>query len=102
MWRNARKTLAPAEAWASIVENPESSRSYKSVRGMGGFVRAKWDEVNEIVAAANIYTIKTYRSEEHTSELQSLMRSSYDVFCLKKKKTSKRETIKHSHEGYTG
>src|SRR3546814_1067985 len=30
------------------------------------------------------------RSEEHTSELQSLMRSSYAVFCLKKKKTTKR------------
>src|SRR3546814_7589746 len=29
-----------------------------------------------------------HRSEEHTSELQSLMRSSYAVFCLKKKKTS--------------
>src|SRR3546814_13407745 len=29
------------------------------------------------------------RSEEHTSELQSLMRSSYAVFCLKKKTTSK-------------
>src|SRR3546814_2884182 len=28
-----------------------------------------------------------FRSEEHTSELQSLMRISYDVFCLKKKKT---------------
>src|SRR3546814_7253742 len=28
------------------------------------------------------------RSEEHTSELQSLMRISYDVFCLKKKKQS--------------
>src|SRR3546814_9288437 len=28
----------------------------------------------------------TTRSEEHTSELQSLMRSSYAVFCLKKKK----------------
>src|SRR3546814_6775447 len=28
------------------------------------------------------------RSEEHTSELQSLMRISYDVFCLKKKKPS--------------
>src|SRR3546814_8840521 len=27
------------------------------------------------------------RSEEHTSELQSLMRNSYDVFCLKNKKT---------------
>src|SRR3546814_4976963 len=30
-----------------------------------------------------------YRSEEHTSELQSLMRISYAVFCLKKKKTHK-------------
>src|SRR3546814_7170758 len=30
------------------------------------------------------------RSEEHTSELQSLMRSSYAVFCLKKKKTQSR------------
>src|SRR3546814_3555688 len=29
-----------------------------------------------------------YRSEEHTSELQSLMRISYAVFCLKKKKTN--------------
>src|SRR3546814_5737062 len=33
------------------------------------------------------------RSEEHTSELQSLMRSSYAVFCLKKKKT-----IKHKNK----
>src|SRR3546814_9838858 len=33
------------------------------------------------------------RSEEHTSELQSLMRISYAVFCLKKKKQS----INHSH-----
>src|SRR3546814_1225715 len=32
---------------------------------------------------------KERRSEEHTSELQSLMRISYAVFCLKKKKTSK-------------
>src|SRR3546814_7329650 len=52
------------------------------------------------------------RSEEHTSELQSLMRISYAVFCLKKKKTVKknnentehtskpkynRHTISHSH-----
>src|SRR3546814_10565975 len=32
------------------------------------------------------------RSEEHTSELQSLMRISYAVFCLKKKKKKKKET----------
>src|SRR3546814_2040018 len=31
---------------------------------------------------------KNLRSEEHTSELQSLMRISYAVFCLKKKKTT--------------
>src|SRR3546814_10295030 len=33
------------------------------------------------------------RSEEHTSELQSLMRLSYAVFCLKKKKQKHRRTI---------
>src|SRR3546814_1545646 len=32
---------------------------------------------------------RRHRSEEHTSELQSLMRSSYAVFCLKKKKKNK-------------
>src|SRR3546814_3421983 len=32
----------------------------------------------------------TVRSEEHTSELQSLMRISYAVFCLKKKKTDRK------------
>src|SRR3546814_3982556 len=32
------------------------------------------------------------RSEEHTSELQSLMRISYAVFCLKKKNTNKNNT----------
>src|SRR3546814_5119088 len=36
-----------------------------------------------------------YRSEEHTSELQSLMRSSYAVFCLKKKKTSNAHSRSH-------
>src|SRR3546814_5188938 len=35
------------------------------------------------------------RSEEHTSELQSLMRISYAVFCLKKKKSTTLSTITH-------
>src|SRR3546814_17608057 len=34
------------------------------------------------------------RSEEHTSELQSLMRISYAVFCLKKKKNNKKKNTK--------
>src|SRR3546814_5050490 len=37
-----------------------------------------------------------HRSEEHTSELQSLMRSSYAVFCLKKKKISTKERIRYA------
>src|SRR3546814_2513920 len=39
--------------------------------------------------------IRRGRSEEHTSELQSLMRISYAVFCLKKKKNTK--TINRQH-----
>src|SRR3546814_10559888 len=35
------------------------------------------------------------RSEEHTSELQSLMRISYAVFCLKKKRKTKTKKIMH-------
>src|SRR3546814_10540390 len=38
---------------------------------------------------------KLHRSEEHTSELQSLMRISYAVFCLKKKKHNNNHTYKH-------
>src|SRR3546814_8226476 len=37
------------------------------------------------------------RSEEHTSELQSLMRISYAVFCLKKKKKNKRTKPRNRH-----
>src|SRR3546814_8388249 len=41
-----------------------------------------------------------YRSEEHTSELQSLMRISYAVFCLKKKnnKLTYTNTTRHTHK----
>src|SRR3546814_13276971 len=44
--------------WSSDVCS--SDLHYKSIRGMGGFVRAGWDEVNEIIGAANVYTIKEY------------------------------------------
>src|SRR3546814_7621063 len=38
------------------------------------------------LAQTDLKRMIAYRSEEHTSELQSLMRISYSVFCLKKKK----------------
>src|SRR3546814_5056175 len=40
------------------------------------------------------------RSEEHTSELQSLMRISYAVFCLKKKKSQKQKTERQQEQNY--
>lgn len=60
LWREARKTKDPIEAWQWIVEDPDRSKSYKSQRGLGGFVRSNWDEAYEMVAAANCYTIKKY------------------------------------------
>src|SRR3546814_5607687 len=41
--------------------------------------------------------VGTQRSEEHTSELQSLMRSSYAVFCLKKKNKHPNNKTKTNH-----
>src|SRR3546814_10654834 len=52
--------------------------------------------LSAILAEANSADPWTSRSEEHTSELQSLMRISYAVFCLKKKKTNK-QTIRQDH-----
>ncbi len=61
LWREARaENNDPVVAWQSIVENTEKSNCYKTKRGMGGFVRSSWDEVNEIIAASNTYTIKQY------------------------------------------
>ena len=58
LFRAARKDRPPVAAWASIVEDPVKRESYTSIRGHGGLVRASWDEVNEIIAAANAYTVK--------------------------------------------
>ena len=60
LWREARLAHDPVEAWAAIVADEGKRRDYQSVRGLGGFVRASWDEVNEIVAAANVHTIKKF------------------------------------------
>src|SRR3546814_4095384 len=45
-------------------------------------------EGDERLSFKQVYMAARQRSEEHTSELQSLMRISYAVFCLKKKKTT--------------
>src|SRR3546814_6198053 len=47
-------------------------------------------------ATAAIAAARRFRSEEHTSELQSLMRISYAVFCLQKKKTHAHTNATHT------
>ncbi len=61
MWRDAlKRTGEPVAAWKSIVEDPENSKRYKSARGKGGFVRADWEEINQLIAASMIHTIQQY------------------------------------------
>ncbi|MCD6640276.1 MAG: nitrate reductase subunit alpha, partial [Nocardioides sp.] len=62
MFRAAKQKYGgdPVIAWGSIVQDEEQSRIYKKARGMGGLVRATWDEVAEIVAAAHVYTVKRW------------------------------------------
>src|SRR3546814_9385207 len=56
-----------------------------------GFLAMQKDGSNERTRIAG-----RYRSEEHTSELQSLMRISYAVFCLKKKKDNRQSNKTHT------
>ncbi|GAA3996801.1 nitrate reductase subunit alpha [Comamonas faecalis] len=60
-WRAALAVAkGPVEAWAAIVENQDARREWQKQRGLGGFVRSSWDEVNQMIAAANVYTIKKH------------------------------------------
>src|SRR3546814_5764650 len=81
-----------------IADAPVSVADIGSFLGEQGLARQKWPERVEMVDAfprtasgkvqKNILRdrlVAQARSEEHTSELQSLMRISYAVFCLKKK-----------------
>lgn len=60
LWREAKQRYAdPVDAWASIVNDPVKAKATKSA-AVWGFIRASWDEVNEIIAASNVYTTKAY------------------------------------------
>src|SRR3546814_8572593 len=59
-------------------------------------VRQRHDEAVDLTGLQFI-TKRIQRSEEHTSELQSLMRISYAVFCLQKKKNTNSHHLLHTH-----
>lgn len=61
MWKEALATHdTPLDAWKSIVEDPEKAKRYKQARGKGGLVRASWEEVTQLIAAAMLYTTLKY------------------------------------------
>src|SRR3546814_17158930 len=65
--------------------HPETTTS---VQGRRARILQRW-----IIVIIEIIYPDDVRSEEHTSELQSLMRISYAVFCLKKKITNKQKKL---------
>ncbi|MDP2751743.1 MAG: nitrate reductase subunit alpha, partial [Rhodocyclaceae bacterium] len=61
LYRAERKAgKDPVEAWEAIQSDSKKRIQYTAVRGLGGFVRTTWEEVTEITAAANVYTIKKH------------------------------------------
>src|SRR3546814_2286327 len=77
---------SPATPWAPLPEVAVDAAADRHSWFAKGVPAASWSLV---VAGpgGDRQTRLTARSEEHTSELQSLMRISYAVFCLKKKNT---------------
>src|SRR3546814_9045185 len=70
-----RLPLLDSEAWDRFPDPCQALAEPNGLLAFGGDLSPR-----RLLAA--------YRSEEHTSELQSLMRISYAVFCLKKKNTN--------------
>src|SRR3546814_2658571 len=83
---------AMVAARASIVASGLTSSSIGSPTAY----TAK-NTTTETASSTNRLWISLRRSEEHTSELQSLMRISYAVFCLKKKKKKTKRNTRHEH-----
>ena len=56
----------PVKAWENIQTDPIKRQRYQKARGKGGFRRVHWDEAMELIAAANIYTVKKYGPDRIT------------------------------------
>src|SRR3546814_4954371 len=70
--------------------DPRSASGAGKLRTIESWRRTSWWRWGG-TGRARIGSRPAPRSEEHTSELQSLMRISYDVFCLKKKNIKRRD-----------
>src|SRR3546814_7145875 len=80
---NARDLGFPIDEIGALLSLwSDRSRASADVKALA---LARADELGRKAAALEAMRASLVRSEEHTSELQSLMRISYAVFCLKKK-----------------
>lgn len=80
LWKEAKaKYSDPVEAWDYLQNNPALRKRYQQARGKGGFRRANWDEMLEIIAAANLRTIKKYGPDRITgfSPIPAMSQISY-------------------------
>src|SRR3546814_3772499 len=92
----ARQLLVDAREGAGAIV----SQSAESPSGVDAFLNIIPNNVFAAASANDILAIMFFaRSEEHTSELQSLMRISYAVFCLKKKTIT--TTLSHTRNQLT-
>src|SRR3546814_4203267 len=92
-------TLVPYTTLFRSVGNAPAKRFVRKV-GEGGVMPprkadAGLKRARHLGPGEQVEAMFAHRSEEHTSELQSLMRISYAVFCLKKKHTSEIQYIMH-------
>src|SRR3546814_8846575 len=69
----------------------------KVIAGFAGATADAFTLFERLEAKLEQYPAQLTRSEEHTSELQSLMRISYAVFCLKKKNKKKKRKARITH-----
>src|SRR3546814_3482896 len=82
----ARAIAKPLDADLAIIDKRRERAGVSEVMNIIGDVKGRrCILVDDIVDSAGTLCNAAVRSEEHTSELQSLMRISYAVFCLKKK-----------------
>src|SRR3546814_6573640 len=85
---------------ASEIEIGGYKEASAQISGTGVFARLKFESGAHRVQRVPVTegSGRIHRSEEHTSELQSLMRISYAVFCLKQKKLNQHTTKKPTNK----
>ena len=61
MWKEAKASFPdPVQAWASLVGDDQKRLRMQKARGKGGYRRAKWEELVELIAAACLYTARKH------------------------------------------